>query len=181
MIDRGGDDGRLVIDARTGRILRFMPADRMGDNFNEDMPHLRPGRAAAAAEPRQGRPAAAGLDPACREPHAGADAETAADAPMRSSRLLPNPRYRAGAAIGRGAAEAGRCATDPAGCGSHRRPGQTRRAADPADAGNAEGAGAGVEIANASRHRIIPGHAKASNLGFLQHLRGSGPSDHSPE
>jgi hypothetical protein len=26
VIDRGGDDGRLVIDARTGRIIRFMPA-----------------------------------------------------------------------------------------------------------------------------------------------------------
>src|SRR5450631_1173102 len=37
VIDRGGDDGRLVIDARTGRILRFMPAYRMGDNFNEDL------------------------------------------------------------------------------------------------------------------------------------------------
>ena len=37
VIDRGGDDGRLVIDARTGRIIRFMPAYRMGDNFSEDM------------------------------------------------------------------------------------------------------------------------------------------------
>lgn len=36
VIDRGGDDGRLVIDARTGRILRFMPADRMGDNFYDE-------------------------------------------------------------------------------------------------------------------------------------------------
>ena len=36
VIDRAGDDGRLVIDARTGRILRFMPADRMGGNFDED-------------------------------------------------------------------------------------------------------------------------------------------------
>ena len=26
VIDRGGNDGRLVIDARTGRIVRFMPA-----------------------------------------------------------------------------------------------------------------------------------------------------------
>ncbi len=34
-IDRGGDDGRLVIDARTGRILRFLPASRMGDNFDD--------------------------------------------------------------------------------------------------------------------------------------------------
>ena len=35
VIDRGGDDGRLVIDARTGRIIRFMPASRMGDNFDD--------------------------------------------------------------------------------------------------------------------------------------------------
>ena len=34
VIDRDGDDGRLVIDARTGRIIRFMPAYRMGDNIN---------------------------------------------------------------------------------------------------------------------------------------------------
>jgi hypothetical protein len=37
VIDRGGDDGRLVIDARSGRIIRFLPATRMGDNFNEDL------------------------------------------------------------------------------------------------------------------------------------------------
>jgi hypothetical protein len=37
VIDRGGDDGRLVIDARSGRIIRFMPANRMSDNFNDDL------------------------------------------------------------------------------------------------------------------------------------------------
>ena len=37
VIDRGGDDGRLVIDARSGRIIRFIPAYRMGDNFNGDL------------------------------------------------------------------------------------------------------------------------------------------------
>ena len=37
VIDRGGEDGRLVIDARNGRILRFMPASRMGGNLNEDL------------------------------------------------------------------------------------------------------------------------------------------------
>jgi hypothetical protein len=37
VIDRGGEDGRLVIDARSGRIVRFLPANRMGDNFNEDL------------------------------------------------------------------------------------------------------------------------------------------------
>jgi hypothetical protein len=36
VVDRGGNDGRLVIDARNGQILRFLPADRIGDNFNED-------------------------------------------------------------------------------------------------------------------------------------------------
>ena len=37
VIDRGGDDGRLVIDARTGRILRFIPGSRMGDDFNDEL------------------------------------------------------------------------------------------------------------------------------------------------
>src|SRR5258706_16305364 len=37
VIGRGGADGRLVIDARNGRIIRFVPAYRMGDNFNEDL------------------------------------------------------------------------------------------------------------------------------------------------
>jgi hypothetical protein len=37
VINRDGDDGRLVIDARNGRIIRFMPAVRMGDNFNDDL------------------------------------------------------------------------------------------------------------------------------------------------
>jgi hypothetical protein len=34
VIDRGGDDGWLVIDARYGRIVRYTPAGRMGDNAN---------------------------------------------------------------------------------------------------------------------------------------------------
>jgi hypothetical protein len=36
VLDRGGEDGRLVIDARNGRIIRFLPAYRMGDQFNEE-------------------------------------------------------------------------------------------------------------------------------------------------
>jgi hypothetical protein len=36
VIDPNGDDGRLVIDARNGRILRFMPAYRMGGNPNRE-------------------------------------------------------------------------------------------------------------------------------------------------
>jgi hypothetical protein len=34
VIDRRGNDGRLVIDARTGQIVRFAPAYRLGDNAN---------------------------------------------------------------------------------------------------------------------------------------------------
>ena len=34
-INPDGDDGRLVIDARTGRMVRFMPAWQMGDRMEE--------------------------------------------------------------------------------------------------------------------------------------------------
>ncbi|MHC2337474.1 hypothetical protein [Bradyrhizobium sp. USDA 4454] len=37
VIDQGGDDGRLVIDARDGHIIRFTPAYRLGDNYEEEM------------------------------------------------------------------------------------------------------------------------------------------------
>ncbi|MGM5028714.1 hypothetical protein AB8B02_21030 [Tardiphaga sp. 862_B3_N4_1] len=36
-IDLDGEDGRLVIDARSGRILRFIPAYRMGDRMSEEI------------------------------------------------------------------------------------------------------------------------------------------------
>jgi hypothetical protein len=37
VIDPNGDDGRLVIDARDGRIIRFMPAYRMGDRMGDEV------------------------------------------------------------------------------------------------------------------------------------------------
>ena len=53
-IDRGGADGRLVIDARNGRILRFVPASRMGgDNYYEEQSAL-PGP--LGAQPPQAQP-----------------------------------------------------------------------------------------------------------------------------
>ena len=36
VIDRSGNDGRLFIDARNGRVIRSASARRMGDDFNED-------------------------------------------------------------------------------------------------------------------------------------------------
>ena len=42
VIDSRGADGRLVIDARNGRIIRFVPAYRMGgDNYYEEESELR--------------------------------------------------------------------------------------------------------------------------------------------
>lgn len=37
VIDRDGDDGRLMIDARNGRVVRFMPAARMRDDLGDDL------------------------------------------------------------------------------------------------------------------------------------------------
>jgi len=36
VIDRSGNGGRLIIDARTGRIIRLVSARGIGDNFNDD-------------------------------------------------------------------------------------------------------------------------------------------------
>jgi hypothetical protein len=36
VIDPDGDDGRLVIDARNGRIVRFMPSLQMGDRMGDE-------------------------------------------------------------------------------------------------------------------------------------------------
>ena len=79
-IDRGGADGRLIIDARNGRIIRFLPAYRMGgDNYYEEQSALRgpfgaqPPQAPGAG-PCPGRAAAVTASSSCREPH-GADAE----------------------------------------------------------------------------------------------------------
>lgn len=36
-VDRRGEDGRMVVDARTGRILRFTPAYRMGERMTDEV------------------------------------------------------------------------------------------------------------------------------------------------
>jgi hypothetical protein len=104
VIDRRGEDGRLVIDARTGELVRFVPAYRMGDNPNEDaaprppgsiprvasrtpptvpMPKASPQRApAAVAEPAQ-QSAAVQMKPADRP------ATPPATAPVVETRPAP--------------------------------------------------------------------------------------------
>jgi hypothetical protein len=37
VLDRGGEDGKLVIDGRSGQIIRFVPAWRMGGHFNDTL------------------------------------------------------------------------------------------------------------------------------------------------
>jgi len=130
VIGHGGDDGRLVIDARNGRIIRFVPAYRIGDNFDEDL---------------TGSYGSVGSLPPPVKPHAlGADAESGAAACWRSKTTGSPARCRAGAAVGCRAGQTGRSTNAPAsGCARDCRS-KTRRAANPADAGNAEGAGARV-------------------------------------
>jgi hypothetical protein len=43
VVDRGGGDGRLIIDARSGRVIRFLPAYGMGRIFNDDLAYGPPG------------------------------------------------------------------------------------------------------------------------------------------
>jgi len=61
-IDRDGEDGRMVIDARTGRILRFMPAYQMGDRMNAEVSTLYgpEGGLPPAPDVRRGMPPVAG-------------------------------------------------------------------------------------------------------------------------
>ena len=62
VIGHGGRDGRLVIDARNGRIVRFMPGYGPGDNFQEpSVVHGPPGgsppaNAGASVHPPQSPP-----------------------------------------------------------------------------------------------------------------------------
>jgi hypothetical protein len=83
VIDRGGGDGRLVIDARNGRIVRFLPAYRMGDSDYEDQSVL---RAPSAAQP----PHAQAMQPPAP------DQVQAAPRPSRpahvASRTVPMPK-----------------------------------------------------------------------------------------
>ena len=90
VIDRGGEDGRLVIDARNGRIIRFLPAGRMGDNYYEEQGALR--------GPFLGQPPRAQLPPAQPLPAAQGtpDQVQAAPRPSRpahvASRSVPMPK-----------------------------------------------------------------------------------------
>ncbi|MCK1513331.1 hypothetical protein IVB22_12285 [Bradyrhizobium sp. 190] len=81
VIDRGGEDGRLVIDARNGRIIRFMPARGMGDNYYEDQSAL--GGPSAAPPPQARAPT-----------HVEAAPRPSQPAPQVASRTVPVPKAK---------------------------------------------------------------------------------------
>ena len=78
-IDRGGENGRLVIDARTGRILRFMPGYRMGDNPSGDM-----SATYGPAGPPPVSPIRGGLRPPAPIPHLASRTPSAVPLPKAS-------------------------------------------------------------------------------------------------
>ncbi|MEH2558439.1 hypothetical protein V1286_005968 [Bradyrhizobium algeriense] len=80
-IDRGGEGGRLVIDARNGRIIRFVPARGMGDNYDEDQSAL--GAPSAAPPPQAQAPA-----------HVQAAAPPSRPVPHVASRTVPVPKAK---------------------------------------------------------------------------------------
>ena len=85
-IDRGGADGRLIIDARNGRIIRFLPAYRMGgDNYYEEQSAL---RGPFMAQPPQAQAQQAHLAP----DHVQAAPQPSRPAPQVASRTVPMPK-----------------------------------------------------------------------------------------
>jgi len=82
VLDRGGEDGRLVIDGRNGRIIRFVPASHGGQAFD----HMSFGR----GPPWRRRPA---LRARCRrQPHQrGGAAGHLRPRSVASRTAVPNP------------------------------------------------------------------------------------------
>jgi hypothetical protein len=89
VIDPDGDDGRLVIDARDGRIIRFMPAFRMGDEgaLSYGSPGLPPVTVFRAAP----RPPASVPAPAPRVASRSPAGMTAPPKPMPRAVVEPRP------------------------------------------------------------------------------------------
>jgi hypothetical protein len=78
VIDRGGEDGRLIIDARNGRIIRFVPADQMGGNVYQEQSAL---HGSSGAPPQTLAP-----------DHVQAAPPPSRPAPRVASRAVPMPK-----------------------------------------------------------------------------------------
>jgi hypothetical protein len=88
-IDRGGESGRLIIDARNGRIIRFLPSYRTDDNFDQEQSAL---RGPFMAQPPHAQSPQAQTGPQVQAP----DNVQAAPRPSRpahvASRAVPMPK-----------------------------------------------------------------------------------------
>jgi len=100
VIDRGGEDGRLIIDARNGRIIRFVPAGQIGGNVYQEQSALHgssgaPPQAQAPdhvqAAPPPSRPAPRVASRAVPMPKASPIAAKPAPAPMQQA-AAPAPK-----------------------------------------------------------------------------------------
>jgi hypothetical protein len=92
VLDRDGSDGRLVIDARNGRILRFMPASRIGgDNYYEEHSSFRgPMFGPLGGPPRQAQ--APDQAPQAQAPDQVQTAPQASRPAHLASRAVPMPK-----------------------------------------------------------------------------------------
>jgi hypothetical protein len=97
VVDRRGADGRLVIDARNGQIIRFMPGSRTGSRFGDAIAYGPPGPlpfgdARPAPRPPRNVPKVASHTPSAAPPHAGeAPPIVAAPAPAPAQQTAAGP------------------------------------------------------------------------------------------
>ncbi len=123
VLDRDGSGGRLVIDARNGRILRFVPRRWGGDNFYEEQSMLRaplPGpvagpqpqaptpqaQAPQAQAPQAQPPQAHGTDPSAARPSRPAQVATRTVPMPKASPIAAKPAPAAPAPVQQAAAPA---------------------------------------------------------------------------
>jgi len=85
VLDRTGEDGRLFIDARDGRIIRFTPAFRTGGYYDQDYP------------PRYGAPARGPYGPSGYNPPGPAPYGAAGPVPYSAAAPGPYDALGAGA------------------------------------------------------------------------------------
>jgi hypothetical protein len=87
VIDPNGDDGRLVIDARDGRIIRFMPAYRMGDRMGDALSYGPPGPPPPVIDFRGGVPR-----PPASVPRVASRSPTGVPLPKAMPRAVGEPK-----------------------------------------------------------------------------------------
>ena len=179
VIDRGGEDGRLVIDARNGRIIRFMPASRWssgyygersgyyGDRYAPPPPYGPPGvlppmaPSSSDARPPVSVPHLASRSVPLPQPKpsvAGKPPEPRRRSRQRSDSRSPPPapRRQPGCRAHIGRSGSGRRSVDARSGRDRARARAEARAGRSADPGDAEGAGAGVGHRHCERSEANP-------------------------